>query len=509
MLPEASTNRRSPGTWARIALACLLAPMLSAQAQPAIVLDGEFGDWPAGQQVLADPWHLYLRLALPEAVSLQTSTTTTEVLIDLDDEPATGRQVTPADGAAALGVDLALLFAPAESRDDAGLGSGAAARAYRRDGTPRRLRHQQVGFAALPTHLADEFELRIPRHVLEDRRLGPLLRAEGTARVLVRRLAASGRVVWESGVMTLSRPAAAAGPWQVDSGLPARPAEAVRVLSANVEWASPLENPAPFARLLAAAQPDIVLLQEWDRIERDARGRPPPRLSARSIAEWFDTHAPAERPWEVHRTGALGVAIASQLPLTAVGEAPLAYRLAAGEEALLARSVRYVAALAESRIGPLLLANIHLKCCGGAASAEDLQRKAEAVSINLALRRALAETDAEVVLVGGDFNLVGVTAPREIIAAGLDPTGGNLVAARILTLAGDSATTWRDPRSRFPPSRLDYLLYPPSVTVAVNAFLFDTAGLGEGALRRHGLAAGDAAYSDHLPLVVDLERRQR
>ncbi len=509
MLPEARTKRCPPGSWARIALVCLLVPLLPVQAQPTIVLDGEFSDWPAGEQALADPWHLHLRLSLPEPVSLQTSSVATEVLIDLDDEAGTGRPITPAEGDASLGVDLALLFAPAATRDEAGQGSGAAARAYRRDGTPRSLRHQQVGFAALPTHLADEFELRISRHLLEDRRLGPLLRASGTARVLVRRLDASGRVVWESGVLALSRPLAAPGPWRADTGIPVRPDGALRVLSANVEWAAPLDTPAPFARLLAATQPDIVLLQEWDRVTRDARGRPPPRLSASSIARWFDTHAPAERPWQVHRTGALGVVIVSQVPLTPVGEAPLAYRLAEGEDALLERSVRYVAALAESRIGPVLVANVHLKCCGSAGSAEDLQRKAEAVSINLALRRAVRETGAEGVLVGGDFNLVGVTAPKEIIAASLDPAGVNLEAARMLTLAGDAATTWRDPRSRFPPSRLDYVLYAASATVAVNAFLLDTSGLTAQALDRHGLTAEDAAYSDHLPLVVDLERRRR
>lgn len=509
MLPEARRQRTRSAALVPLVLAALLAAAQPGWARPAIVLDGEFDDWPAGIQALADPWYLYLRLVLPEAVSLQTSALATEVLIDLDDDAASGQTVAPAGEEEALGVDLALLFAPVEQRDEAGLGSGAAARVYRRDGTPRTLRHQQVGFAALPTHVSDTFELRVPRHVLEDRRLGALLRAEGRARIVVRRLDSAGRAVWTSEVLAVTRPAAAEGPWRADDGPPARPADAVRILSANVEWASPLEDPAPFARLLAASRPDIVLLQEWDRIERDARGRPPPRLSADSIARWFDTHAPAERPWEVHRTGALGVAIVSRVPLQPIGGAPMTYRLAAGEETLLDRSVRYVAALADTPIGPLLVANIHLKCCGTAGSAEDLQRKAEAVTVNLELRRALAKTGAAGVVVGGDFNLVGVTAPKDIIAAGLDHAGGDLVAVRALTLAGDAATTWRDPRSRFPPSRLDYLLHPSSLTVPVNAFLLDTAGLGEAALARHGLSAGDAAYSDHLPLVVDLARRPR
>ena len=501
--------RQARALVATIILAAVwLAP--SHADSPAVLLDGSFEDWPAGVYAQADPYHLYLQLVFPEKIGLQSARVATHVLLDLDDDAATGREVTPgADDGAPLGVDLALLFAPVESRDAGGIGGGAAALAYGPGQRETRLRHQQVGLAALPTYASRRFELRIPRHVLEHRQVGAELRGAGTVRGLIRRIGADGEILWESAVLAFERPVAAPAPSRARVDIPQRPADAVRIVSANVEWAAPLADPSPFARILAALDPDIVLLQEWDRVERRP-GRPPiPRESAEAIAAWFNTHAPGERRWQARRSPELGIAIASRDTLSALGGERIGYQLRDDDDTLLARGVRYIAAVADTRLGPVAVASLHLQCCGTWAAAEDLQRQAEAVTVNAALRSVLAESSAVMALVGGDFNLVGARAPKQTIASGLDLDGSDLAVAPILALGDQSATTWRDPRAGFSPSRLDYMLYSDSSAEAVNAFALDTAVLDAASLRRHALRAEDSAFSDHLPIVVDLRKRSR
>jgi endonuclease/exonuclease/phosphatase family metal-dependent hydrolase len=489
-------------------LVLALVPMVQSQAQsPSVLLDGSFDDWADGVVAQADPYHLYLQLAFPEVIGLQSARVATHILLDLDDDASTGRKVTPgADDEAPLGVDLALLFAPEASRDARGVGGGAAALAYGPEQRETRLRHQQVDFAALPTYASQRFELRVARHVLEHGPVGTKLRQAGTARALIRRIGADGEILWQSDVLSFERPVAAPTHWRATVDIPRRASDAVRIVSANVEWAAPLTDPAPFARILNALDPDIVLLQEWDRMARRPGQPPIPRESAAAIADWFNTHAPGERRWEVRRSPELGIAIASRDALSALGGERLAYRLTDGDDTLLGRGVRYIAALAQTRIGPVAVASLHLKCCGAWAASEDLQRQAEAVAVNAALRRALADSPAVMAVVGGDFNLVGARAPKQTIASGLDLHGSNLAVAPTLALGGHAATTWRDPRSQFSPSRLDYLLYSASSAQLVHAFALDTSVLDAASLHRHALRAEDSAFSDHLPIVIDLRR---
>ncbi len=486
----------------------IVAPTAAYAQAPAVLLDGRFDDWPAGVRAQADPYHVHLQLVFPEKIGLQSARVATHVLLDLDDDVSTGRTVTPAaKDDAPLGVDLALLFAPVESRDDSGMAGGAIALAYGPGQRETRLRHQQVGFAALPTYASERFELRVKRHLLEHRPVGTELRRAGTARALIRRIGADGDIVWESAVVAFERPAAAAAAWRAQVEIPRRPDDAVRIVSANVEWASPLADPAPFARILAALDPDIVLLQEWDRVERNPDRPPIPLESAEAIADWFNTHAPGERTWQARRSPELGTAIVSRDVLSALGGERIAYRLREDDRTLLERGVRYIAAVAQTRAGPVAVASLHLKCCGAWAGSEDLQRQAEGVTINAALRGALAESPAVMSLVGGDFNLVGSRSPKQMIASGLDFDGSDLAVAPIVTLGGADATTWRAPRAGFSPSRLDYILYSDSSAEAVNAFALDTAVLDAASLRRHGLQAQDSAFSDHLPIVIDLRQR--
>lgn len=477
----------------------------AAQALPLFSFDGRFDDWPDGTPALADPYFLYFRLSLPGVVGLQAADTMTELLIDLDGDPDTGRGVpTENSGAALLGVELALRFAPRDGHSGHGLPGGAAAMAYATDGRPTPLRHQQVAFAALPTHSSDAFELRVARHVLEQHAVMAQLRAAGRGRAMFRRIAADGAVAWQSELMSFDRPVAKGTPPRAGT-LPARPDDSIRVMSINVRWGGPLAEPGPLARVVAAVNPDIVLLQEWDQ-----RGeRAPESSAARSaaLAGWFDTYVPGERPWQARRSQALGVAIVARAELSPLGPDRVYYKLPADGGDAAGGRVSYIAALVDSPLGPVAVASIHLSCCGAPGSVEDRKRVAQSAAVRAVFEAALADTDAAMVVIGGDFNLVGEVQPQATLAAALDVDGSDLAVAPALAPGDRAATTWRDPRSRFSPSQLDFLLYSDATTELQAAFVVDTATLSDADLERAGLLRDDAMFSDHLAVVIDLRRR--
>src|SRR6056297_1766777 len=481
-----------------------------SNAKPTMLFDGRFDDWPPGATALADPWFLYFRLSLPTVVGLQAAYTTTELLIDLDDDKGTGRRVrSPAADGDAFGVELALLFAPREGHSavrpvGSGPPGGAAAVAYAPDGSPTELPHQAVAFAASPTHESDAFELRVARHELQRHEAVTSLRAPGRGRAIFRRLDADGVVLWESGPLFFERPAAAATPARAGT-LPTRADGTLRIMSVNVRRGGPLEEPEPLARIVTAVDPDVVLLQEWD--QRDSQDARSSAARTAALAHWFDTHVPGERPWRARRSQAHGVAIVARHELSRLGPDRVFFSPPAEADSPDLRTVRYIAARVDSPLGPVAVASIHLSCCGAPGSVEDRERAAQAAALHAAFSAAVAKTDIGMVVIGGDFNLVGEVRPRTVVATSLDLDGSALAVAPALAPGDRAATTWRDPRSRFSPSQLDFLLYSDATAELRTAFVADTATLSEAALLRTGLLPDDAAFSDHLAVVIDLRRR--
>jgi hypothetical protein len=108
------------------------------------------------------------------------------------------------------------------------------------------------------------------------------------------------------------------------------------------------------------------------------------------------------------------------------------------------------------------------------------------------------------VVIGGDLNLVGSTAPLDSLVRGLDG-GKDLAAVDTYRLSDGSMATWRNAGQVFTPGRLDYLLVPSSAFIPVRAFPFDVGELSDSLRERLGLDPEDSVLtSDHLPLVVDL-----
>ena len=87
---------------------------------------------------------------------------------------------------------------------------------------------------------------------------------DGTVEVIVDQVDADGATLW-SDRFVIQLPERDAEKAVIDARLPDRPDDAVRVMSANVLYSSPLSEPMPFKRVLDAAK----ALDRWYRMSED------------------------------------------------------------------------------------------------------------------------------------------------------------------------------------------------------------------------------------------------
>jgi endonuclease/exonuclease/phosphatase family metal-dependent hydrolase len=447
----------------------------AARAPTTIRIDGAFDDWPARVHVVADGRYVYVRFALPEERNLQASDL--PVVLALDAR---------ADGA--FDPDLRITFSPPATG-----GLGVAVEAVRRGDDDTKLGHAQLDLVAAPTVASREFELRIARDVRGRADLTELL-ASGRVRVQVSLLRTDGSPAWRSRAWQHELPPRDAAPVASSAAIPPKDAGAVRVVSWNVLVATPRRKPEPFARVLRALAPDVVLFQEWEGGTDD------------EIAAWMNAQLPGEPAWHARTSEGWGVAVAARGDLAVLlpehvprpADAPADPRR--GDRAL-----RLAGGIAPTALGPLCAASLHLKCCGSAVSEQDAARRAETRQANAVLRSAWREHAPCVRVVGGDLNLVGSRAPLEILASGLDGDGGALDVVPTPVLGDDAVYTWSQAWSRFSPGRLDWLLHGRDVRT-VRAFVLDAHRLDDATLAAAGIERGDTSVSDHLPLTLDLAR---
>lgn len=468
--------------------AALIEPQAWTGSQT-ITLDGDVSEWPRDIAAVADAHYLYLRFKLDGQIrTLQGMDTPVSIYIDADGDPATGAALEEPAISGGLGADIEIIFSPREP-DAPRVGAGVMFRILQPDGVARVVPHERLGFSFAPTHAAEWYEARIARSAAEE--LGLNSDGLGTAGRI------AGVVVMRDGRGEVS---AWADPFEVDAPpaeplagrdvrVPARPDDAIRVLSYNVEHSSPVSNPQPFARIIRVLDPDVLLFQEWVEGDADA------------LRAWLTAHVDDTAEWHVLKGPAWGVAVASKHPLSVL--TPLDTPNPVNAE----NALRFVGGLAQTPLGPLAVGSTHLKCCGTMGSREDRQRVAEAAVIADMLAGALDQGPGAAswgLVVGGDLNLVGSHPPLEAIAAGADLDGSDLAACEPRRLGDQAMYTWYDPGSPYTPGRLDFLLYSDAVAEAANSFVFDTGVLSEAALARLGLDATDTAASDHLPVVLDI-----
>lgn len=453
------------------------------------VLDGQIGEW-GDTAVAADGRYLYLRWTTGIAdFPPQAAPYTTAVYLDVDGDASTGRQQT-FHTSGPLGIDLEILFSPSK---DGQPGTGVQVFTLDSAGGRTSHGHADIDLSFAPTHSADWYEARLTR-ALPDTLPAAGVRSAGQAAGLFVTLDPAGVITGFSdefrAVLPPADPAPPAG--QPAASIPAKPDGAVRVISFNVLRSGPSVRPEPFRRLITALNPDVLLVQEWDQTQ--------------TIAPWFESlpgGADGSTPWHV-RTGPGGVAIISRHALEPIASDELRIDTPPGDQP---RSwpVRFVAAKARTDAGELVLSSVHFKCCGSAHSPEDRARAAEARAVNQELARVSAGTP---VILGGDINLVGSRPPLDTLRAGLDTDGSELDVAPARVLGDAAYYTWSDAKSPFSPGRLDFVVLSDSKFRAASAFVLDTARLAPPALRASGLQADDTAQaSDHLPVVVDLVRR--
>lgn len=450
-------------------------------------LDGDMREWGEAEQSFADGRWLWLRLepGTRPAQAIQAAPYTTRVRIDVDLDAQTGASMPyPPTGGEAIGVqpqgvDMLIAFSPINDQGSVGIGTGVTG--YDASGKATDLGHASIGVACLPTYASEAYELRLDR-------LAPasgVLPASGKIEVVIDQVDASGQTLWWDRIV-VELPEREAQPALNALNLPAKPADGVRVMSANVLFSAPLKEPEPFQRLLTQTAPDVILYQEWFRTDRA------------SVEQWLADSAGPE--WSLHFPDErAGVAIATRGELLARYDQPLP---PSGE----GRPARACAALVRTDAGELLAISVHLKCCGSAGSEEDLTRIDQAKAINAFVDWVHEQHPDAMVVIGGDFNLVGSRTPLDVMARGLGVNGDSLLPAPAAVLGDASYVTWVDEKSRFGPGRLDWMLYDPSRSNLVNAFMLDTRVLTDEALEAMGLVRTDSMGSDHLPMLVDLTR---
>ena len=449
----------------------------TAPVSTTIRIDGAFDDWPAGAYLAADGQYVYVRLTLPEARTIQASEQPLVLALD-------------ARAAGAFEPELRITFSPRETG-----GQGVAVAAVRHGDDDPKLGHAALDLVAAPTVAAREFELRVARDVRGRPDLAEAL-ASGAVRVQAVLLRADGSPAWRSRARQIELPPRDAAPSAAAAiPIPAKEPGTVRVVSWNVYLAALREKPEPFARVLRALAPDVLLLQEWEG------------GTAEEIAAWLDARLPGEPAWRARTSDGWGVAVAARGELAELLPQHVARPDAAPADARRSDvALRIAGGVATTPLGPVCAASLHLKCCGSAASAQDAARRAEAARANEVLRAAWEAHAPCVRVVGGDLNLVGSRDPLDILAAGLDPDGGALAVADAPVLGDAAVYTWSQPWSRFSPGRLDWLLHGRDVH-ARRAFVLDARRLDAATLAAAGIERPDTAASDHLPLVLDLRGR--
>lgn len=489
MMTHTSLPHRAVHCLAALTITTAVAATSFADDKTPVTIDGQFAEWPASAIALADGQHLYLHLSLADAFTLQGGTRTTRLRLDLDGKATTGKRDKPADEA--LGVDLEVVFSPPSPEAGKGLRSGVSVLAYDDRGLYTEVGHGPIQLTFAPSFAAREYELRIARTTSLAEPVGSRWHAAQRMRGELLVSDADGAAMQEPIRFGCDLPPRSAVE-PAGAIIPPRAQDTMRMMSWNVEWEHPVQNPPPFARILRALQPDVILIQEW-------------KSTPAALVAWFSANVPSETPWRAHTLDELGTCVISRHPLVALNTAPLLPERTVNDNQ---RPIRIASARIESPLGALIATSLHLKCCGAQGTWEDELRQVEASTVNNFLRGALVKDDAMLVI-SGDLNLVGTDLPVVRLRDDLDADGSDLdlVDARVI---GDAANyTWTMDTGRFTPGRLDYAMFSDSRMELRQAFILDTAHLAEAALKQYGLQRGDSAATDHRPLVYDLARPVR
>lgn len=496
---------------------------------PAAVTDPS-GDTPPGSPVdlgevfiRDDPRFVHFLIDLGDTVTAQGMPGSVEVVLDVDADPGTGGVYGGVEGAD-LAVVLSRQWDPAADAHGAGVG-------VRRIGGrgPHDIESaSSVGLLVSPTHSSDRFEVRLDRLRMEDGRFAQRFARAGTRLTGRLRYVRGGALVDETPMFTHTLVMAPGEPPPlVGADAVARTPDALRVVTWNVSDGNFRDHEEAFGRVLAALEPDVVLL---DEVYADVTMADLARLAGHlgpergSSWQWWlaagggrQRTAVGARGLELR--GEPGLARIDHAPgalerwLREVGDQPEAPRMAAPP--VLARAeaeggLSATGAWAAVEGHDILFVPVDLQSAGYDGSPRDRLRELQARTLNRAVARILADRPDAAVVIGGDLNLVGSAHPLDRLRSGLGVGGSDLSVVRPERLRDRSLATWRSTRAGdpFSPGRLDYVLYRGAVLRVERAFVFDAADLSPAAMGELRIRESDTLRSDHLPLVVDFALRR-
>ncbi|MFO0786412.1 MAG: endonuclease/exonuclease/phosphatase family protein [Phycisphaerales bacterium] len=429
----------------------------------------------------ADDHYVYFRFNPDDkSKTLQDSDETVAILLDTDGDGATG-YARPEKPFVGMGFDLEVQFSPLNASGGAP-GHGVAFFKLDRAGHRTEIERDQTDFVFTPSYAAEWYDARMSRLFAKSSGLPAKgMASRGEARGVYVVYSRAGAIVGYSERFGWEFPQIASGPLLADSPIPAKSGDAVRFVAWNV-WGKMQETPAKFCAVLRPIDPDVVMFAEW-------------KGDAAALEQILNQYLPG-KPW--HAATGPDVAIASRDGVSPAG--PRDLEIAWNGEK---RKVRFVSASVSTRLGQVLVGEMHLKCCGGAGSSEDTLRIAEADAINQGLRQISRADASDMVVIGGDLNLVGTRTPLDVLRMGLDG-GADLENSEPVVLGDSLLYTWRDWTTGFSPGRLDWLSFTGSTLRPTTQFVFDPARLSDSALSKAGLMRATGQPSDHLPVVVEL-----
>ena len=272
---------------------------------------------------------------------------------------------------------------------------------------------------------------------------------------------------------------------------------AFRLLEWNVSDSAWAQRPEATRTLLRNADPDILVLVQVA-----------PGMDSTSIrALLTGLRGPADTTWflgiNTNGAGAEHTVIASRDSVVSLGDFRAAQlpdtgalaRLAAVPDTETGRTVAPAAinlrtngALVRSHGRWILVAAVHLTCCGTAGSWREYRRQLAAITIRDLVRQDAAARRPAGVVIAGDFNVVSGDAPLDTLLGTLSPPLGPMRRATAIGPDGTSDWTWEGRGTPFPNGRLDHVLYSSGSLAVMRAKVLQ-----------------DSDINRHRPVVVDME----
>ena len=495
-----------------------------------IQLDGHFDDWtgvPIWSQATASSGPLqaawatddahwwYLSFAVRDSVSHSGMPGTLHLLIDADDNAQTGSTVF--DTAVGLaGVDVALDLSRSDKTQGNRVGAGAALRTVGPSGLSASRSAYELSVVALPSWSATRFELRLARGGTLDG-FAPLGR---TVRARLVFEATSGAVTaLPAARFAFATPLEPRARTQRVSAMPSKANGSVRVVQWNVSEGS-FRSPANHAKLLAAVQPDVILLDEAYAETSDATlaeffARP--ELAA--LGRWRFVYSRsggrqrtvvATRDRDIRQAASM---VRMEYPAGVLDSVRAMVPTAAQPLFDIEAKAQLSSTGAWITIDGIetLFVPLDLQSGGFFRNPQDQLRVLQSRAIRAAVQRELASRATRGALViAGDFNAIGSYESISMLQQGLDLDGSDLALSDAWRLGERSLVTWTDPKvGQFLPGRLDLTLFSDAAFERTGGFTFTSAELAPALAASLGVTPETSERaSDHLIVVTDLRRKR-